>query len=369
MSPTPFEVTHLKGMTLRNRFVRSATAEGMATAKGEVTPRLIKLMEELAEGGVGLIITGHAYVTKRGQANPAQLGIYDDHLIAGLRQMVEAVHKRGGRIAVQLAHAGFLAIPKLINASPQAPSAIPGLVETPLKEMTIKDIKETIDAFVAAAVRAKEACFDGVQIHAAHSYLLSQFLSPAYNKRKDAYGGGIEGRTRIVREIVEAIRVKVGTDYPILVKINGRDYLEGGLELDDSLEAGRIIQEAGADAIEVSGGTFASGNLMPVRKGIAAESQEAYFKSEALAFKRHLDLPIILVGGIRSFSVAQRLLKEGIADYISLSRPFIREPGLINRWRAGDLRRADCLSDSRCLRPALAGKGVFCVTKGRPSEQ
>jgi len=364
-----FEATKLNGMTLKNRFVRSATAEGMAAEDGAATPRLINLMAELAEGGVGLIITGHSYVTKRGQASPAQLGIYDDKLIPGLCAMVDAVHERDGRIVAQLAHSGLLAIPKLINCPPLAPSApllmTGGLVDVPLQEMTIEDIHETVQAFGLAAVRAREAGFDGVQIHAAHSYLLSQFLSAAYNHRGDAYGGSIEKRAKMLLEVVQTIRERVGEDYPVLVKINSRDFLEGGLELEDSLQAGAMLKEAGVDAIEVSGGTFASGDLMPIRRGIATEGDEAYFQAEARAFKERINLPIILVGGIRSFSIAEKIVDNHSADYISMCRPFIREPGLINRWQSGDLRKATCLSDSKCLRPALAGKGIYCVVEKR----
>jgi len=207
--------------------------------------------------------------------------------------------------------------------------------------------------------------FDGVQIHAAHSYLLSQFLSPAYNHRRDAYGGSIENRARMLVEVVQAIREGVGEDYPFLVKMNSRDFLEGGLELEDALQAGAMLKGVGIDAIEVSGGTFASGDLMPIRRGIATEGDEAYFKHEARAFKERISLPIILVGGIRSFSIAEKIVDDHSADYISMCRPFIREPGLINRWQSGDLRKAACLSDSKCLRPALAGKGVYCVVEKR----
>lgn len=360
-----FEATALNGMTLRNRFVRSATAEGMATVEGETTPRLIDLMAELAEGGVGLIITGHAYVAKRGQATPAQLGIYDDKLIPGLRAMVAAVHEKGGKIVAQLAHSGMLAIPKLINSAPLAPSAIEGLSDVPLQEMTLEDIQATVEAFGKAVGRACEAGFDGVQIHAAHSYLLSQFLSSAFNHRRDDYGGPIENRTRIILEVVETIRRRVGKDYPLLIKMNCRDFLEGGLELEDSIQAGTMMKQAGVDAIEVSGGTFISGDLMPVRTGIVKEEDEAYFQTEARAFKQRIGIPIILVGGIRSFPVVERLVNDHVADYISMCRPFIREPGLINRWRLEDLSKATCLSDSKCLRPALAGKGVYCVVEKR----
>jgi 2,4-dienoyl-CoA reductase-like NADH-dependent reductase (Old Yellow Enzyme family) len=360
-----FEATKLKGIILKNRFVRSSTAEGMATEEGEATPRLIDLMAELAKGGVGLIITGHAYVAKRGRATPAQLGIYDDKLIPGLRAMVDAVHIRDGKIVAQLAHSGMLAIPKLINGAPLAPSVIEGLSEGPLHEMTLGDIQETIEAFGQAALRAHEAGFDGIQIHAAHSYLLSQFLSPAFNQRTDNYGGSIENRSRLLVEVVQVIRKKVGQDYPLLIKLNCRDFLERGLELEDALKTGAMLKEVGIDALEVSGGTFISGDLMPVRTGIMTEKDEAYFQSEARAFKKQIDIPIILVGGIRSFPVVERLVNAHMADYISMCRPFIREPGLINRWQSGDLNKATCLSDSKCLRPALAGKGVYCVVEKR----
>ena len=360
-----FETTTLNGMTLKNRFVRSATAEGMATDDGECTPRLTKLMVELAEGGVGLIITGHAYVTERGQATPWQLGIYDDKLIPGLRTMTDAVHQRDGRIVVQLAHSGILANPKLTGDAPLGPSAIEGLDEVVSQEMTLEDINATVEAFSNAAERAREAGFDGVQIHAAHSYLLSQFLSPTFNVRDDAYGGSIENRARIIVEVVRAIRKRVGQDYPLLIKINSRDFLEGGLELGDSVQAGAILKEAGIDAIEISGGTFASGDLMPSRKGILKEGDEAYFKAEARAFKEQIDLPIILVGGIRSFHIAEGIVNDHIADYISMCRPFIREPDLTNRWESGDLSKATCVSDSKCFRPALTGKGVYCVVEKR----
>jgi 2,4-dienoyl-CoA reductase-like NADH-dependent reductase (Old Yellow Enzyme family) len=360
-----FEATKLNGMTLKNRFVRSATAEGMATEEGEATSRLIDLIAELAEGGVGLIITGHAYVAQRGQATPAQLGIYDDKLIPGLRVMVEAVHKSDGKIIAQLAHSGMLAIPKLINGAPLAPSVIEGLSEDPPQEMTLGDIQETIEAFGQAALRAHEAGFDGIQIHAAHSYLLSQFLSPAFNHRTDAYGGTIENRSRMLVEVVQNIRKRVGQDYPLLIKLNCRDFLEGGLELEDSLQAASMLKEAGVNAIEVSGGTFISGDLMPVRTGIMTEKDEAYFQAEARVFKQRVDIPMIVVGGIRSFSIAEKIVDSDNADYISMCRPFIREPDLINRWQSGDLSKATCLSDSKCLRPALAGKGVYCVVEKR----
>ena len=228
--------------------------------------------------------------------------------------------------------------------------------------MSEADIGEIVQAFGDAARRAQEAGFDGIQIHSAHSYLFSQFLSPAFNKRTDEYGGPVENRARALLEVLGKMRVVVGDDFPILVKLNGEDFIEGGLTLEDSLKVGVMLQENGMDAIEVSGGTLISGKFIPSRPGIKTEEKEAYFRDAGKAFKEALIIPVILVGGNRSFPVAERLVEEGYADYISMSRPFIREPHLIKRWAAGDLRKAECLSDNQCFSPGMKGKGVYCVT-------
>ena len=357
-----FESININGMILSNRFVRSATWAGMATDDGRCTDRLIELMTQLADGGVGLIITGHAYVHRRGQAGPWQLGIYDDILIPGLAQMTEAVHHRSGKIVAQLAHAGLYADPELTGRPPLAPSAVTGFTQTPPAEMDTADIEEAVAAFAAAAARAKTTGFDGVQIHAAHGYLLSQFLSPRFNHRSDTYGGNTANRSRIVLEVLEAIRQQVGPDWPVLIKINTGDYLEGGLELAEAVQIGERLETAGISAIELSGGTGASGKLRPIRTGIKREEQEAYFEAAAAAFRRQVRVPLILVGGIRSFSVAERIVSQDIADCISMSRPFIREPDLVNRWKSGDRSRSTCLSDNRCFVPIRNGEGVYCVT-------
>jgi 2,4-dienoyl-CoA reductase-like NADH-dependent reductase (Old Yellow Enzyme family) len=356
-----FTETQINGMTLPNRFVRSATWAGMAIEDGACTPDLVNLITNLAHGGVGLIITGHAYVRPDGKAGPHQLGVYKDELIPGLRGMVQKVHELGGKIVLQMTHAGFFANPRLTGAMPLAPSAVEGLAKTPRREMTREDIREAIEAFRAAAMRAKEAGFDGVQIHAAHGYLFSQFLSPLLNRRTDEYGGEIHNRARALVEALHEIRGAVGRDYPILVKLNSQDFVEDGLFLEDSVQAGVMLAHEGIDAIEVSGGLPISRELGPIRKGIDSEDREAYFRAEARAFKERVSVPLVLVGGIRSYQVAERLIEDGVCDYISMCRPFIREPGLINRWRSGDLRKAACISDSGCLKLAGAGEGIYCV--------
>ena len=201
-------------MTLSNRFVRSATWEGLAGDNGSVTPRLIDTANELVQGDIGLIITGHAFVSPEGRAGKWQLGIYSDDLIPGLAEMTSSVHRLGGKIAAQLAHAGAHAAHHLSGLKPIGPSVPSGSSEPACQEMTDHDIKAVVDAFAAAALRSKTAGFDAVQIHAAHGYLLSQFLSPYFNKRKDKYGGNIENRARLALEVVKAVRSAVGPDFP-----------------------------------------------------------------------------------------------------------------------------------------------------------
>ncbi|MCP4371228.1 MAG: NADH:flavin oxidoreductase [Deltaproteobacteria bacterium] len=360
-----FESTEINSMTLNNRFVRSATWEGMAAEDGACTPKLLDTMTRLSEGGVGLIITGHAYIKKQGQAGEWQLGIYEDHLIPDLQKMTDAVHQYGGKIIAQLAHSGLFADPSLTGHPPIAPSAISDITKHTVQETTLSDIQNIVESFGLAAQRAQKAGFDGVQLHAAHGYLLSQFLSPFFNRRTDRYGGNIENRAAIHLEIIKTVRSYVGKDYPVLIKMNTGDFIEGGLELADALKAGILFAQKGLDAIELSGGTALSGKLNPVRTGIRKESDEAYFEDAAVLFKEHIDIPIILVGGIRSFEVAERIVNSGTADYISMSRPFIREPDLINRWKSGDRSKTACLSDSRCFVPARTGKGIYCVMDER----
>lgn len=360
-----FETTEINGMKLANRFVRSATWEGMAGDDGACTPKLTTLMAQLAKGRVGLIITSHAYVRRDGQAGPWQLGIYDDGLIQGLKDMTQAVHENGGRIALQIAHAGFFANPKLTGKTPLAPSQVEGFTKSPRKEMSIQEIQGIVEAFARAASRAKRAGFDAVQIHAAHGYLLSQFLSPVFNRRADEYGGPIENRARPLLEVFRKVRGAVGDHFPVLVKMNSEDFLDGGFTLKDSLKVGAMLQGEGIDAIELSGGTLVSEKFTPSRMGIDSEDKEAYFRKAAGEFKKELQAPLILVGGNRSFQLAERLVEEGHADYISMSRPFIREPGLIKRWESGDLQRAACVSDNQCFGPATAGEGIYCVVEKR----
>ena len=362
--PTLFDRTTINGMSLANRFVRSATWEGLATEDGSATAALTDKMVELAKGGVGLIITSYAYVRRDGQSSPRQIAVYDDRFVPGLTRMVKDVHAAGGRIALQLVHGGAFSSPELTAMQMIGPSETEKDGKVVCRAMDQKDITETVAAFTAAAVRAKKAGFDAVQIHAAHGFLISQFLSSALNKRTDEYGGILENRSRLLLEVVRGVRQAVGRDYPILIKLNSEDFLEAGLTRAEALEVAVMLQQASADAIEYSGGTVASaGKHQPPRPGaLKSADDEVYYLDAARAYKQKMTIPLMLVGGIRSYVVADGLVSGGTTDYVSLSRPLICEPGLVRRWQGGDRRKAECVSCNACFGPPSEGKGFYCVT-------
>jgi 2,4-dienoyl-CoA reductase-like NADH-dependent reductase (Old Yellow Enzyme family) len=361
---TLFEPTFINGMSLANRFVRSATWEAMAATDGTCTDQLIDLTAKLAEGRVGLIITGHSYVSREGQASPWQTGIHNDATLHGLSQMTEAVHRRGSQIAVQLAHGGAYAATSLSGLGAMGPSVVHKNGAAICREMNQDDINRVVRAFGDAAARAKRSGFDAVQIHAAHGYLLNQFLSPTVNQRSDEYGGALANRARMVLEVLRRIRDAVGRDYPVLIKVNSEDFVEGSFSVEDMLELSALLEEAGIDAIEMSGGTAKEASKYhPARIGPVSKENEAYYRDAARRFKQRVKVPLILVGGIRSLDIAEHLVAEGTADYIALCRPLICEPDLVSRWEKGETTKSACVSDNACFKPALGGEGLRCMLR------
>lgn len=353
-------------MNLSNRFVRSATHEALAAKDGTCTDALIRKMDELAEGNVGLIISGHSFVSPEGRAGALQAGIHSDEMIPGLKKMAEAVHAKNGRIICQLAHAGAHADVRNSELDAVGPSEIKKDGKTVCREIAEEDIKRLVSAFADAAVRARQAGFDGVQIHSAHGYMLSQFLSPVTNRRKDSYGGSIENRARFLMEILQNIRAKTGRDFPVTAKLNSEDFTDGGFNLPEMVTVSKMLEAEGIDAIEMSGGVLGSEEKSPVRKGLVkSEKDEVYYRDSAITFKQQLKVPLILVGGIRSFQVAEHLADSGMADYIALSRPLIREPNLVKRWQSGNTGKATCLSCNKCFLPMMRGEGVSCEVDNR----
>lgn len=366
-----FEKTRLSGIELENRLVRSATWEGLATDDGRVTPSLIRIHEELADGGVGLIISSYLYVRPEGKQSPGQIGAYSDDLKPGLAELARAVHDRDGKIVGQIVHCGGQADSSQSGGlHPVAPSAVdsPGYQVVP-QELTREAIHDIVASFAAAARRLQEAGFDGVQLHGAHGYLLSQFLSPLRNQRRDEYGGTLENRSRFCLEVFRAVRSAVGSEFPIMIKLNANDFLDGSTTEDDACHLAAALAAEGIDAIEISGGTPGSGKLGAARPNIESPSDEAYFLPQAEAIRRAAPtVPLMLVGGLRSLEIMEEVLGAGTADYFSMSRPLIREPGLPARWKSGDRRRAACVSCLGCFGPARRGDGVQCVQKGKPAK-
>lgn len=349
-------------LTLRNRLVRSATWEGMADAEGLVTPRLINYLTTLAEGGVGLIITGYTAVRPDGRQLPGQQGIYGDNALPGMTQLADAVHGAGGKICVQLVHAGGQTNSKAIGQLPVAPTSIQatqyGEVPQELSKSAIADI---IACFANAARISKAAGCDAVQLHGGHGYLISQFLSPLTNLRTDDYGGSLTGRSRFLMEVYHAVRTAVGADFPILIKLNGADNLPGGFDIDEALEVARMLDGEGIDGIEVTSGTPASKDLAPIRTGISSREQEAYNLPHAARIKNAVSCPVGVVGGFRSFELIDGIIRREEVDFVSMCRPFIREPALVMRWADGQETHARCISCNGCFKPGLKEGGIYCV--------
>ena len=382
-----FAPYRLNTLEIKNRIVKSATLENMADPGGMPTGDMRRFYERLARGGAGLIITGYAYVNEAGRSYPLQSGIHHDGVVVHWRGITDAVHEAGGRIAMQIAHGGRQVKPSAPGRRRSlAPSVFPDLVNFTLpRQMTGQEILQTIRDFGDAAARVKEAGFDAVQIHGAHGYLISAFLSPLMNRRHDEWGGDPEGRFRFLAEVYQAVRNAVGPGFPVLYKLNMTELVPFGTTPRQSFPAATRLAQLGLDAIEISGGInemilgmmrgkSCAGILRRGRNALAKgyitavlkleerllPFKEAYFLPYAERLKPALDIPLILVGGIRSPETAGRIIASGTADLVSLARPLIREPGLPDRWMKGDLRPAQCVSCNRCVGEVDQGNKVRC---------
>jgi 2,4-dienoyl-CoA reductase-like NADH-dependent reductase (Old Yellow Enzyme family) len=345
-------------LRLPNRLVRSATAERMADPQGRPLQSLEALYETLARGGVGLIITGHIYIHPSGKAHTEMTGVYQDDLIPDLSRLADVVHREAGRIVAQISHGGMQCSPETV-ADTIAPSAVDGtFVSRPARAMKEDEILEMIQAYGDAARRIKEAGFDGVQIHGAHGYLINQFLSPVVNRREDRWGGDTIKRMHFLKEVAKTVRKKVGPDFPMLIKLGMKDGVQGGLLPEESALVVAVLEDMGFDALEISGG-IGGKDVINIRKGIRHEYEEAYYLPFAKVARPKTQLPILLVGGMRSRTVMEGVLSEGYADFISLCRPLITEPDLPNLMRAGLKDKSRCLSANNCW-PTTTGQGITC---------
>jgi 2,4-dienoyl-CoA reductase-like NADH-dependent reductase (Old Yellow Enzyme family) len=381
---------------IQNRFVHSATYECMASDNGEVTDTLVKRYSQIAKGGVGLIIPGYLYVMPTGKCTKQQIGIHNDDMIKGLKDLANVVHDQGSKIAFQLVHSGRQTTKEIIGQTPTGPSEGPrdNIYMVKPKEMREEEIQKIIKAFGAAALRAGKAGADGIQIHAAHGYLVNQFLSPFYNKRNDAWGGSAENRFRFLKEIVLETRKNVPDDMFVLVKLNTQDYTPSeGITLELSKKYAQWLDDLSIDGLEVSCGTLTFSTFNMVRGEVPTKEILTYFpwwrkilgkmmlkklegkfdleegyNIEAAKLIKPIigEIPLLVVGGMRRLSHMEEVVKNGFADFISMCRPFIREPNIVNRIREGKAESVACVSCNKCFAAVANNMPVHCYNKGFP---
>ncbi|MFX1337866.1 MAG: NADH:flavin oxidoreductase [Promethearchaeota archaeon] len=359
---TLFSPGKIGNIEIKNRIVRSATYTRSATDDGYVTDAMIKYYTDLAKGGTGLIITGIISIDLPGKAGRGQACMFDDSFISGQKNLVGAIHDYSDvKIAAQLSHAGRQ------TGNPVGPSAIMYKVSKKIpRELSNEEVKEVIKNFVNAARRAYESGYDMVQLNAGHGWLLTNFLSPYTNNRTDEYGGDTKNRCRILVDIYNQFRDELGKDFPIFLKLQTNDFVEGGITIEEGIEITKIMIDTGYDAIEPSGGS--GDTLLTPGKNypsiiIKEPDDENYFLPNVKAIKPVMkDRPIILMGGVRNPLKAEKLLQEKTIDFIAMSRPLIYEPDLPNRWKSGDLSPPFCTSCNQCYMSVLSGP-VQCPIK------
>jgi len=295
------------------------------------------------------------FVNGKIRLNPVMTNVDHDEFVPGLSKITSKVHEAGGKMVVQIVHVGAKAAHFEVEAQSLSPSGFELVPGKPAKEITRAEIAEVASHFAKAAARCKAGGADGVQILAGHGYLLSQFLSPHFNKRTDEYGGEIANRGRIVIEVYEAMRKEVGPDYPIWIKINSNDLVEKSINMEEFLWLCQELDKKGIDAIEVSAGIGVDRDSSPA-KPIKEEADEASYAKATLALAACVKATVIGVGGFRTPSVIDEFLNKGNITAVGLSRPLVREPGLVNRWKGTNKDKATCISCNKCFRPK-AGYG------------
>ena len=329
-------ITLPNGTTIKNRFFKSAMSEGMGTKNFQPKKNIATLYKRWAEGGTGLIITGNIMIDPKGTAEPGNIVFDKNSNMEILKDWAKQGQQHGAKVMVQLNHPGKQA-PKTIAKETVAPSAVPlgnglnKLFSTP-RALTTSEVEELVQKFITSAKVAKEAGFSGVQIHAAHGYLISQFLSPHDNRRTDKYGGLLENRMRFLKEIYLGMREELGKDFPIGIKINSTDFKEDGLTEEDSLETIVELANLGLDFVEISGGTYERPAMMGAT---STSSNKVFFAEYSKKLKQKVDIPVIVTGGIRSINAMNTLLNDNTTDFIGIARPLTIDPNIPNKIKQG----------------------------------
>jgi 2,4-dienoyl-CoA reductase-like NADH-dependent reductase (Old Yellow Enzyme family) len=381
-----FSPGKIGSLELKNRMIRTASHEGLADERGAPTDRQFQFYKGFVEGGIGLVITGYAGIMQNGKSALYHMNmIHLDDLVPAHKTLVDKVHEIGGKIVLQIAHCGRQTLSKETGEPPLvAPSSIPcGFYKEMPKELTESEIFQIIGSFASAAKRAKDAGYDGVQIHGAHGYLLSTFLSRHANKRIDRWGGSIENRFRMVGETLRAVRQAVGKEYPVLIKLNSYERAKDGIKPHECLYFARLVEKTGCcDAIEISGGTNEGGFVMargafptegilkylrpycemntlfklgirvfvaPIVGLFQPKFTHGYNLDAAAMVKKAVSLPIITVGGMRDKRLMEDSIKEGKTDFVSMARPLLLEPDLANKFKNGESDVAQCDNCNICV--------------------
>lgn len=388
---SPLSPFRLNGLQLRNRVIKSATFEGM-TPGAMVSEGLIRHHREIAAGGVGMTTVAYCSVAADGRTFRDQLYMRPE-IVPDLRRLTDAIHKEGAAASIQLGHCGsFCANDDLQRRRPMGPSrgfnALGALKGRPIADaMTVAEIEQVVEEFGQAAVLAREAGFDAVELHLGHGYLLSQFLCPATNKRKDAFGGSAEGRARFPLQVAERVRQVLPTNFPVLAKVNLRDGFPGGLEIEGSVQLAGWLEERGVDALVLTGG-FVSRDAFflfrgerPLREMIAVEKhpmqkvalalfgpsviraypfEPLYFLPLARQVRSAVKMPLVLLGGIKSVEDLEKAMQEGF-ELAAMARALIHDPGLIAKYAAGTARESGCTPCNKCVPESDKPGGVRCA--------
>jgi len=351
MNDRLFQTLKIGEMRLSNRLIMPTIKLGYGTKGGEVTKRHISFYVRRVQGGVGLIVTEPMYISPNGKEIPTQLGIHDDGLKKGLQELVEAVHEEGGRIMAHINHAGRAINPNLVPegervSASDIPCPANGVTPRPLSK---EEIRSYVKLFAEAARRAKEVGFDAIEIPFSHGYLIHQFLSPHSNHRRDEYGGSFENRLRFGREVIVAVRQQVGKGFPLIVRMNANDYVEGGLNLEDAIHLAQVLEEIGVDALSVTSGTMCESVpycLYPMG------TPKANLLPMAARIKAEVSIPVGVAGRIRTPKLARDALEQGQADFIGLGRPLLADPDFPLKAREG--RDGEIMLCAACHQGCLA---------------
>jgi 2,4-dienoyl-CoA reductase-like NADH-dependent reductase (Old Yellow Enzyme family) len=335
-----FEPFQIRDMLVRNRFMRSATTSAYAEDNGVVNDSIIKRYDQLSKGEIGLIVKGHLYVLDSGKAHARMAGISSDKHITKLKRLTDAVHKHEGHIVAQLNHAGVVHKPDRTGPSKYSEK------DWTAREMTEGEIEAIIVGFGDAAERAIQAGFDGVQIHGAHGYLISQFLSRDVNKRTDKWGGSLEKRMRLLNEVYDEIRGRLG-NVPLLIKMNCDDFSPDGFTVDDAAKVAKNLVNRGIDLIEISGGGRGERDEFRPRAK-HPDYPELDFAGHAMKIKTTIgNTPMGLVSGFTKLQTMEKAVNEELTDMVSMSRPFIRETDLVNKLKKGQ-KEVMCIRCDAC---------------------